>query len=184
MDFLNPSWQLCKSLLITIKLHINWVSNADVSSYRFYDVAPDLFEICSTFASFLKWANGEIWRWIQQSLGSDGKIGTKITAINKIRGNSEKKGLTTKTWAKVKLEIADIENGSFQRRGGESSAFPSSISDFVRCSRQEQLTHRPQFHCDNGEKHLWCSNVMMAVPQLLVEVAGGRGAGTSVQENQ
>lgn len=135
MDFLNPSWQLCKSLLITITLHINGVSNADVSSYRFYDVAPDLFEICSTFASFLKWANGEIWRWRQQSLGSDGKIGTKTTAINKIRGNSEKKGLTTKTWAKVKLEIADIENGSFQRRGG--GVFSLSILHQWLCQMQQ-----------------------------------------------
>lgn len=135
MDFLNPSWQLCKSLPITIKLHINWVTTADVSSYTFYDVAPDLFEICSTFASVLKWAKGEIWRWIHQSLGSDRKIWTKITAINKIRGNSEKKGLTTKTWAKVKLEIADIENGSFQRRGG--GVFSLSILYQWLCQMQQ-----------------------------------------------
>lgn len=117
MDFLNTSCPLCKSLLITVKLHLNWGSNADVLSSKFYYVAPDLFKIGSTFAVFRKLAEGEIWRWIQQSLGSDEMVRVKISATR------EKKGLNRKTWVKVKLELVDTGNGSFWLRGRIFSRF-------------------------------------------------------------
>lgn len=71
-----------------------------------------------------------------------------------------------------------------KRRGSLQPSHPLSVTLSDAAGRKEQLTHRLPFHCDNGENDLWRSNVMMAVPQLLVEVAGGCVAGTSVQKNQ
>lgn len=107
----------------------------------------------------------------------------KFVPLNSQRWNLEVNtspfGVRRKRWGENKCNSE--KNGSFQLRG---RIFSLSILHQRLGRMQRRLSRELQFYCGNGHSDLWCSNVMVAVPRLLVEVVGGRVAGTSVQTNQ